>query len=76
MKESIADHERQIARFEHRLEIDNAVFNLLQEARNKALADLLGAIPDGVGSLLKRITAGRYQRVDGEGFDLRVWSAE
>ena len=76
LKENIADHERQIARFEHRLEIDNAVFNLLQEARNKALADLLGAIPDGVGSLLKRITAGRYQRVDGEGFDLRVWSAE
>ena len=76
LKENIADRERRIARLEHRLEIDNAVLNLLQEARNKALADLLGAIPDGVGSLLNRITAGRYQRVDGDGFDLQVWSAE
>jgi exonuclease SbcC len=76
LKESIADHERRVARLEHHLETDNAVLQYLQEARNKALADLLGAIPDGVGSLLKRITAGRYQRVDGNGFDLQVWSPE
>jgi DNA repair exonuclease SbcCD ATPase subunit len=76
LKENIADRERRIARLEHRLEIDNAVLNLLQEARNKALADLLAAIPNGVAGLLNRITAGRYQRVEGDGFNLRVWSDE
>ena len=76
LKENIADRERRIARLEHRLEIDNAVLNLLQEARNKALAELLDAIPDRVGSLLKRITADRYQRVEGDAFNLRLWSAE
>jgi uncharacterized protein YhaN len=76
LKENIADHQRRIARLEHRLEIDNAVLQLLQEARNKALAELLDAIPDRVGSLLKRITADRYQRVEGDAFNLRLWSAE
>jgi DNA repair exonuclease SbcCD ATPase subunit len=76
LKENIADRERRIARLEHRLEIDNAVLNLLQEARNKALADLLGAIPAKVGSLLQHITADRYHRVEGDGFNLQVWSDE
>ncbi len=76
LKENIADRERRIARLEHRLEIDNAVLNLLQQARNKALAELLEAIPDRVGSLLKRITADRYHRVEGDGFNLQVWSDE
>jgi uncharacterized protein YhaN len=76
LKEAIAEHERRIARLKHRLEVDSTVLQYLQEARNKALADLLAAIPAGVGNLLDRITAGRYQRVDGNGFDLRVWSAE
>ncbi|HMD83759.1 MAG TPA: AAA family ATPase [Terriglobia bacterium] len=76
LKETIAERERRIARLEHRLEIDNAVLRYLQDARNQALADLLGAIPVKVGSLLERITAGRYQRVEGDGFNLQVWSPE
>lgn len=74
LKEAIAEGERRIARLRHQLEIDGAVLHYLQQARTKALADLLDAIPIGVGNLLNRITAGRYQRVDGNGFDLRVWS--
>lgn len=76
LKEAIAEHERRIARLKHRLEIDSTVLQYLQEARKNALADLLAAIPAGVGNLLNRITSGRYQRVDGNGFDLQVWSAE
>jgi DNA repair exonuclease SbcCD ATPase subunit len=76
VREAIAEEERRIERLKHRLEIDSTVLQYLQEARTKALADLLAAIPAGVGDLLNRITAGRYQRVDGNGFDLQVWSAE
>ncbi|MGD0008366.1 MAG: AAA family ATPase [Terriglobia bacterium] len=76
LKEAIAENERRMERLKHRLEIDSTVLRYLQEARTKALADLLAAIPAGVGDLLNRITAGRYQRVDGNGFDLQVWSAE
>ncbi len=76
LKEAIPERERRIARLKHRLEIDSTVLQYLQQARNKALADLLAAIPAGVENLLNRITAGRYQRVDGNGFDLQVWSAE
>jgi DNA repair exonuclease SbcCD ATPase subunit len=74
LKEGITDCERRVARLRHQLDIDSMVLHYLQGARTNALADLLAAIPTGVGNLLKRITAGRYHRVDGDGFDLRVWS--
>lgn len=74
LKEAIAERERRVARLNRELEIDGAVLHYLRQARTKALAELLDAIPIGVGNLLNRITAGRYQRVDGNGFDLRVWS--
>jgi DNA repair exonuclease SbcCD ATPase subunit len=74
LKETIAESERRITRLKHQLDIDGAVLRYLQQARTKALADLLDSIPIGVGNLMNRITVGRYQRVDGNGFDLRVWS--
>ena len=74
LKEGITDCERRLAKLKHQLDIDGTVLHYLQVSRTKALAELLAAIPTGVGNLLNRITAGRYHRVDGEGFDLRVWS--
>jgi DNA repair exonuclease SbcCD ATPase subunit len=76
LKEAMAEHERRIARLKHRLEIDSTVLQYLQEARKKALADLLASIPAGVGKMLDRITNGHYKRVDGNGFELQLWSAE
>lgn len=74
LKEGITDCERRVARLRHQLDIDGTVLHYLQGARTKALAELLASIPAGVGNLLNRITAGRYHRVDGDGFDLHVWS--
>ena len=58
----------------HQLDIDGAVLQYLRDARATALAELLAAIPAGVGNLMNQITTGRYGRVDGDGFDLHVWS--
>ena len=46
------------------------------KARDKSLADLLAAIPMQVASTLDKITAGKYTRVTGAGFDLRAWSVQ
>lgn len=75
LKETIADHEHRLRRLKERFETDSCVLEYLQKARDKAFADLLAAIPSGVGDLLARITAGKYARVEGTGFTLQPWSA-
>ena len=75
LKETIADQERRLERLHQRFRTDSDVLDLLQKARDKAFADLLAAIPSGVGELFSRITAGKYARVEGSGFTLEPWSA-
>ena len=75
LKESIADQERQLQRLQQRFQTDSGVLDFLRKARDKAFADLLAAIPSGVGELFRRITAGKYARVEGAGFTLQPWSA-
>ncbi len=76
LKETIADHEHRLQRLNQRFETDSSVLEYLQKARDKAFADLLAAIPSGVGELLGRITAGKYARVEGSGFTLKPWSTD
>jgi uncharacterized protein YhaN len=44
------------------------------KARDKALADLLAAIPAQVAATVGRITNNKYTRVTGAGFELQPWS--
>jgi uncharacterized protein YhaN len=74
LKETIADQERQLQRLQQRFQTDSGVLDFLQKARDKAFADLLAAIPSGVGELFGRITAGKYVSVEGTGFSLLPWS--
>jgi len=74
LKEAIADRDLRLCRLKHRFETDTRVFEYLGKARDKAFADLLAAIPSGVGKLFDRITAGKYERVEGTGFKLQPWS--
>jgi uncharacterized protein YhaN len=74
LKETIASQERQLQRLQQRFQTDSGVLDFLQKARDKAFADLLAAIPSGVGELFGRITAGKYARVEGAGFTLQPWS--
>ncbi len=76
LKETIADHEHRLERLKQRFETDSCVLEYVQKARDKAFADLLAAIPSGVGELFRRITAGKYIRVEGTGFTLQPWSAD
>jgi uncharacterized protein YhaN len=75
LRETIADQEHQLQRLKQRFETDTSVLEYLRKARDKAFADLLAAIPSGVGELFGRITAGKYARVEGAGFTLQPWSA-
>jgi uncharacterized protein YhaN len=76
LKETIADHENRLMRLNQRFETDSSVLEYLQKARDKAFADLLAAIPSGVGELFGRVTAGKYARVEGSGFTLKPWSTD
>jgi|GEM_PF-2144182 len=76
LKETIAERERQLTELERRFEIDGLVLEFMEKAREKALADLQAAIPESVASLLRRITAGKYDRVEGAGFNLQPWSTD
>jgi exonuclease SbcC len=75
LKETIAEHEHRLRRLNRLFETDSCLLGYLQKARDKAFADLLAAIPSGVGDMFARITAGRYARVEGTGFTLQPWSA-
>lgn len=75
LRETIADQEHQLQRLKQRFETDTSVLEYLRKARDKAFADLLAAIPSGVGELFGRITADKYTRVEGAGFTLQPWSA-
>jgi DNA repair protein SbcC/Rad50 len=74
LKETVADQERQLQRHHQRFQTDSVVLDFLRKARDKAFADLLAAIPSGVGELFGRITAGKYVSVEGTGFSLLPWS--
>jgi len=76
LKEALVEQERQLGRLRRGLEIDELVLEHLRRAREKAFADLLAAIPVGVGDLLRQITAGKYERIEGTGFTLLPWSPE
>lgn len=76
IKESLAHAKTQLHRLKHRFEIDTIVLDYMGKARDKALADLLAAIPTQVGVTLDRITDGKYTRVMGAGFDLQAWSKQ
>ncbi len=76
LKETIAEHEHRLERLKQRFETDSCVLEFVQKAREKAFADLLTAIPSGVGQLFRRITADKYTRVEGAGFTLQPWSAD
>lgn len=74
LRESLADGRMRLNRLKHRFEIDTVVLDYMSKAREKALADLLAAIPGQVAVTLDRITDGKYTRVTGAGFDLQAWS--
>lgn len=76
LREAIVEQERQLKRLRRGLEIDELVVEHLQRARERAFANLLTAIPVGVGNLLRQITAGKYARTEGVGFTLLPWSPE
>ncbi|MGA7914603.1 MAG: hypothetical protein WCA00_05155, partial [Candidatus Acidiferrales bacterium] len=74
LKESLAHTKAQLHRLKHQFEIDSMVLDYMGKARDKALADLLAAIPAQVAVTLDKITDGKYTRVSGAGFDLQPWS--
>jgi len=76
LREEMATCEKQLSHLGDRLEIDSQVLGYLEMARKKALAELLAAIPSRIAARFELITGGRYKRVDGEGFDLKLWSDE
>jgi hypothetical protein len=76
LRESLAHAEMQLHRLKHQFEIDSIVLDYMGKARDKALADLLAAIPTQVAATLGRVTDGKYTRVAGAGFDLQPWSEQ
>ena len=76
LRESLAHAKTQLDRLKHQFEIDRTVLDYMGKARDKALANLLAAIPTQVAATLGRITDGKYTRVAGAGFDLQPWSEQ
>ncbi len=76
LTETLAQTKAQLHQLKHQFEIDSMVLDFMAKAREKALADLLAAIPSQVATTLSRITSGKYTRVLGAGFDLKPWSEQ
>jgi hypothetical protein len=74
LKEDLSFAKTQMHHLKHRFEIDGIVLDYMGKARDKALDDLLSAIPLEVASTLSKVTGGKYTRVLGAGFDLKPWS--
>jgi len=76
LRESLAHAKTHLHRLKYQFEVDSIVLDYMGKARDKALADLLAAIPAQVALTLDKITNGKYTRVTGTGFDLQTWSEQ
>jgi uncharacterized protein YhaN len=79
-EEQLQDVDEGFARVRRHLDVCRLALEVLWEARRKAEIPVREIVETRAGDYLRLATGGRYDRlrvgVDGEGFDLSVWSAE
>lgn len=79
-EELLRDADEDLGRIRRHLAVCRLALGVLGEARRKAEIPVREIVETRAGEYLRVATAGRYARlrvgVDGEGFDLSVWSAE
>ena len=79
-EEVLEEVDRDLQRVRRHLDACKVALEVLVEARRKAEIPVREVVETRAGDYLRVATAGRYDRlrvgVEGEGFDLSVWSAE